>query len=401
MSTGLLQLIASSAIVTLVGLLLVAGLREQLASEFAISWALAVAALAIVIPEQLSQYTLDVTRLHFAPFRFFLVALVKNLGAVLLGLLFLIRFEMGVFGLLLGQALAAALAVPVGLLLIRRDLTLKVDRSVATKVFTYGYPFIFAAAAYWVFGSVGNWMLGGLSTIEEVGLFAIGMKFAVVMTFIISAFAQAWSPYALRMYGEDPDYLQNWARIFSGWFFLLALAGFALALFAPEMMRILTPPAYWPAADVLAVGSTGLVFYGTVQMTILGISIAKRTILITYAAWMAAGAAILLNLLMIPRFGAVGAALATMAAYLVLTSAMLFWTQRLHPMPLQYGKLGYSLGIVAASLAWTATVGTAQVGPGLFMLKIAIVLAAVAGAFLVGVLDRRLYRLLLRRRAAA
>lgn len=400
-STGLLQLTITAGLATLVGFVLATMLRDELANSLGISWTLALVALAIVLPEQLSQYLLDSVRLHFAPLKFCLIALVKNFGAVLLGLLFLIQFDMGVLGLLLGQALAAMLAVPVGLLMVRRDLTLRVDRAVAAKVFRYGYPFVFAAAAYWVFGSMGNWMLGALSSIEQVGLFAIGLKFAAVMTFIISAFAQAWSPFALRMYGQDPDYLANWSRIFSGWFFLLALAGFTLALFAPEMMRILTPEPYWPAADILAIGSVGLVLYGTVQMTVLGISIAKRTVLITYAAWMAAGTAVLLDLILIPPLGAVGAAIAALAAYAVLTSTMLYWTQRLHPMPLEYRKLGYGVAVVAASLGWTGLVGTAQVGPELFMLKIVMILLAVGGAFLVGILDRRLYRLLLRRRAAA
>lgn len=400
-STGLAQLLASALMVSGIAILAVLALRPTLGGDLGIAPALAFAAVAIVLPEQLSQYLLDAARLQFAPLKFFVIALVKNLGAVLLGLLFLIRFEMGVLGIVLGTVAAGWLAVPVGVLMVRRDLTPRIDWQVAARVFRYGYPFVLAGAAYWVFGSVGNWMLGALGTVEQVGLFAVGMKFAVVMTFLITAFAQAWSPFALRMYGEDPDYLRNWARIFSGWFFLLALAGLGLALFAPEMMRILTPPEYWPAASVLAIAAVGLVFYGTVQMTVLGVSIAKRTILINYAAWMAAATAVLLNLLLIPRFGAPGAAAATLTANLVLTSSLLFWTQRLHPMPLEKAKLGYCVALVVLALAAGTLSARTETGLLAFAVKSAILLAAIAGAFAAGILDKGLYRLFRRTRSPA
>jgi O-antigen/teichoic acid export membrane protein len=216
------------------------------------------------------------------------------------------------------------------------------------------------------------------------------------MSFIIMAFAQAWSPFALRMYGEDPNYLHNWSRVFSGWFFALALAGLGLALFAPEMMRILTPPEYWPAARILALASIGLVFYGTVQLTVLGISIAKRTVLITYGAWMAAGANILLNLALIPWLGALGAAIANLLSYVVLTGAFLFWSQKLHPMPLERAKLFYSLIVVGFAVAAVAAMDLIGIGVVPFLVKGAILVAAIVGAFAFGILDRRLYQLVLR-----
>ncbi|HEY0327416.1 MAG TPA: polysaccharide biosynthesis C-terminal domain-containing protein [Allosphingosinicella sp.] len=400
-STGLFQLIASAGLVTAVALAAGFAFRDEIAASWGIEFILVVAAVAIVLPEQLAQYCLDSVRLHFAPLKFFFIALIKNLGAVLLGLVLLVQFDFGVLGLLMGVSVAAALAVPVGLLLLRRDLTLRIASDVAGKVLSYGYPFVFAAAAYWVFGSMGHWLLSAFTDIEQVGIYAIGMRFALVIGFVITAFAQAWSPFALRMYGEDPDYLANWSRVFSLWFFVLALIGLALALFAPEMMRVLTPPQYWAAAPVLAVASVAQVFYGTVQLTVLGISVAKRTILLTYAAWIAAAANVAVNLALIPLLGPVGSAIATLVAYLVLTSLFLFWSQRLHPMPLELSKLAYSLGIVVLALGAATVLNRLEVGAALFIAKCLLLLLVAGGAFAAGILDRRHFDPLLRRRAAA
>ena len=120
-STGLVQLAVSGLLVTGVGLLVLAGLGSDWVTDLGLSRTLLLVTLALVLPEQLSQYLLDSVRLHFSPAKFFLIALVKNLGGVLLGLLFLIWFDLGVLGVVLGILVAAILAVPVGLVLLRDD----------------------------------------------------------------------------------------------------------------------------------------------------------------------------------------------------------------------------------------------------------------------------------------
>jgi O-antigen/teichoic acid export membrane protein len=399
-STGLAQLLASGLLAVGIALLILSGLREEIRLSYGIEWALLLIVLLTVLPEQIGQYCLDAVRLQFAPFKFFAIALVKNLLGVLIGLWLLIRWEMGVAGILLGTLIGAAASVPIGLVMIRRDLTFRVDPAVARKLVHFGYPFVLAGAAYWVFGSMDRWMLIELSDVVQVGLFSIGMKFAVVISFVISAFAQAWSPFAMRMYGEDPNYRLNFARIFSGWFFLLAFIGLGLSLFATEVMVLLTPREYWGAAPVLSVAAAGVAMYGTVQITVLGISLERRTILLTYGAWLAAAANVILNLLLVPRLGAMGAAVSTFAAYFLLTGSFLFWSQRLHPIPLERVKLGFSLALIGVSIGGGLVLAPLGIGLLPMAIKATILLAALGGAFLAGIVDKNLYRQILMPRGA-
>ena len=387
-STGLFQLCLTGLAVTAAAFLLLYNLRDGIQAAYRVEWLLVVLALLTVLPEQLAQYTLDAVRLQFQPLRFCAIAMVKNLFGVLLGLWFLLGWDMGIAGLLLGPLLAAVAAVPLGLLMIKGNLALRFDAAVARKVFHYGYPFVFAGAAYWVFGSMDRWMLAELSDVVQVGLFSMGFKLAGVLTFVISAFSQAWSPFAFRMHRDDPAYRENYSRILSAWFFLLALTALGIALFAPEAMMLLTPPEYWPAIPVVALGAAGLAVYGTTQVTVLGISLEKRTILLTYGAWIAAFANVLLNLFLIPRFGATGAALSTFLSYAVLTATFLFWSQRLHPIPLERGKLAYSGATVIVTAASVLLLGATGISAALIAAKLAFLAAAMAGAYWVGIVDR-------------
>lgn len=389
-SSGLAQLLLTGAVVVGMSLLILLGLREDVAAAYCIAWPLVLIALLTVLPDQVAQYCLDTLRLQFAPLGFVLVASVKNLLGVLLGLWFLLGRDMGVAGLLLGPLLAAAAAAPLGLVLIRRDLVARIDPAVVRQVFHFGYPYVLAGAAYWVFGSMDRWMLIELADVEQVGLFSIAFKFAAVLTFLISAFGQAWSPVAYRMAAEEPRYREYFARILSLWFFALASLGLALALFAPEIMRLLTPSEYWPATPMLALAAAGVALYGTTLITAMGISLEKRTMLLSAAAWAAALVNLAVNFVLIPRFGGVGAAVATLLSYAVLTGAMLYWSQRLHPLPLEWGKLAFGGAVLA--LALVAAAAPAAEGMAGIALRLALLGAVAAAAVPAGLVSRSLLR---------
>jgi O-antigen/teichoic acid export membrane protein len=389
-SAGLFQLLAWGAFVVIMAILLLHPAAERLRADYGIEWTVLMLALAWTLPDQLLQFTLDAIRLHFTPFRFLLVAFAKSLLGVGLGLWLVLVMDWGLHGLFFGMLIGSLAPIPLALWFIRRDLVPRWDRRVARQLFAFGFPFLFTGLAYWLFTSLDRWMLAELSTGEEVGLYSAASKYAAVITFVITAFAQAWSPFAIKLMRDDPDYRSHYGRIFSLWFFLLAIVGLGIALFAPEGLMLLTPREYWPAAQVLPALAVGLVLFGTTQITALGISLRKRTAFLTYGAWIAAGTNIGLNLLLTPRYGALGAALASLASYAMLTSSFLYWSQRLHPIPLEKGKLLYSLLLVLAALACTRLDLMAPSVTGT-LTKAALLLIACGGAFAAGILDRSLF----------
>jgi O-antigen/teichoic acid export membrane protein len=389
-SSGLAQLLLSGMLIVGGAFLILNGLRVGIEAAYGIAWPLVLMALLTVLPDQVAQYSLDSLRLQFASLKFICVAIVKNLLGVLLGLWFLLGWDMGVGGLLLGPLIAATAAAPLGLIMIRRDLVPRISAAVIRRVFHFGYPYVLAGAAYWVFGSMDRWMLIELSDVEQVGLFSIAFKLATALTFLIIAFGQAWSPIAYKMSADEPRYCEYFARVLSLWFFTLATLGLALALFAPEIMRLLTPAEYWPAAPILAIAAAGVVLYGTTLITAMGISLEKRTMLLSTGAWAAALANLAVNFVLIPRFGGVGAAIATFLSYGVLTGTLLYWSQRLHPLPIEWGKLAFCCLIVAMTLLAAAAPPVGGV-VGLIA-RLAILLVVLMAAVPVGLLSRDLYR---------
>jgi O-antigen/teichoic acid export membrane protein len=152
------------------------------------------------------------------------------------------------------------------------------------------------------------------------------------------------------------------------------------------------------AALVIALAFAGVAQAGYVVVAI-GIGRARKT----QFNWVVTGAAavvnVALNLALIPPYGMMGAALATVAAYTTMAVGMAWWSQRIYPVPYQWRR------VVTAALA---AVALAAIGKELDAGLAAVVVLVLAYPLTLGVLGftsaeerRRLGRLVARRRLPA
>jgi O-antigen/teichoic acid export membrane protein len=117
------------------------------------------------------------------------------------------------------------------------------------------------------------------------------------------------------MHSEDgPETFRIIARLYMG----LACAGIVgLTVLSPLLVKWLTAPEFhdaWPIVGLLAWQS---IFYGFYMVASVGIWKAEKTYLSIYLMSIAAIVGLLLNWLLVPAFGGVGAAIATAITYLV------------------------------------------------------------------------------------
>jgi O-antigen/teichoic acid export membrane protein len=343
-----------------------------------------VAALVLMVANQLNQYLLDVIRLHMAPWRFLVTSLFARVLTAFAGLGAVVALGWGIDGLLLAQLGVALLTIPVAIALVRKDVTLRLSRQAGSKLIGFGYPFIYAGIAFWLFSSMDRWMLAAMSSVEEVGIYSVAVRFSLLVMFLSTAFGQAWSPWAMKIRLERPDgYRAVYADVLITLASAVLIVGGGLALFAGELTSLL-PAEYAGAAMPLAVLSLGLVMQTTQQVTAVGISLEKQTYLFARLSWAAAAINFFLNILLIPAMGALGAALATAAAYLFLTSGYLHFTQQLHPLPISWRRLGVWFSLLTFVAIAAFQLQSQILSLHLILLKCAILLVcAVVGGLLV------------------
>jgi O-antigen/teichoic acid export membrane protein len=304
-----------------------------------------VSSIGLMFSGQLLQYVMDVLRLHFAPFKFLLLSFLYRILGLFLGIFVLIRLKKGIDGFLFVQMIVAYLVLPFGLWLIRKDITRKFDLHIwGKRLVIFGYPFIFAGMAYWLFGSMDRWMLAAMASVEETGIYSVAFRFSSIVLFVNMAFSQAWTPYAIKIKTEHPEtYRTFYVHILLIILFCMLIVGGGMALFSGELIGLFMPDDYVGSALPLSILCLGIVLQSTQQITALGIALEKKTFLFSRVAWLATFFNFLANWLLIPRFGAAGAAWATCISHFILTLGYLFFTQKLHPLPIPWGRLGWLL----------------------------------------------------------
>lgn len=357
-SSGFIAQVGFGILAVLVGALAIPFVMPLIQSaEWPLSWIALLAALLIMALSQWSQYALDVIRLHFAPWRFFTLALISRVVSMAFGIVAVVLLGLGIDGLLTAQVLVLMMVIPLALWLIRKDLQPKcIEYSRIKELVQFGYPFIFAGIAYWLFGSMDRWMLASMTSVEEVGIYSVAFRFASVIFFVSAAFGQAWSPIAIKIRADHPEkYQVIYGQVLLLLLFTMLVVGGGIALFSGEAISMIMPAEYHASALPLTILCFGIILQSTQQVTAIGISLEKKTYLFARLAWLTAVVNFIANCFLIPRFGAVGAAWATLIAYVVLTGSYLYYTQRLHPIVVQWLRLS-ALGFLGALVALVSVI---------------------------------------------
>lgn len=183
----------------------------------------------------------------------------------------------------------------------------------------------------------------------EVGVYQMGYTFGQGVKFALSAFEPAWQPFVYSQL-KSPDAPRTIARVVT-----YAWAGFAtlalgVAVFGRELLILMTPksPAFQAAAPLIPPVALAYLFHGAFLLTSIGIGVRKEARYYPIITTLTAASNIALNFALIPRYGTLGAAWATVVSYALMAGLGLMFSQRLYPIPFEWPRL---LRLCVAALA--------------------------------------------------
>jgi len=178
------------------------------------------------------------------------------------------------------------------------------------------WPQILTALAIMVYMKIDQIMLRELAGDREVGIYTAALRLSEVWYFVPTAVVASVFPSIIRVRETDrPLYYRRLLRLFSLMAAMSILLAIPIAAGSRFFITTLFGPQYAAAAPVLSVHiwSSLFVFWGVAQEPW---NVAEGFLRLTLARTVA-GAAINigLNLVLIPRYGSLGAAWATVVAY--------------------------------------------------------------------------------------
>jgi O-antigen/teichoic acid export membrane protein len=245
--------------------------------------------------------------------------------------------------------------VCLGLLLVYRDRVgpLAAWRGDISRVWSLlkdSWPFVASTVAVMIYLRIDMIMLGQLLDDESVGIYSVAVRITEMYYFIPAAIIASSFPAIMEAKRRSPEaYVATFDKLLKLLFLLALSCALPISVFSKTIIDVLFGPSYGKAASVLSVNTwAGLfVFAGMAGGRWFLAENLQR--LLVYRTALGACLNVLLNLVLIPQYGPVGAAWATLLSQAVScvfsnalnpTTRPLFWMQ--FRAMTRWGRFGYS-----------------------------------------------------------
>jgi O-antigen/teichoic acid export membrane protein len=293
---------------------------------------------AVIIPFFLATNIFkQLLRVDFSPLKFNAVAVgYAGLYTVLASILVVRMGIVGVFWAILAASVCCAC---IGWVLSRRLFSLVYSWRVLREMLDFCLPLIPVLLACWVLDFSDRYFLTKMSTLEQVGIYSVGARISSIIILCVASFQMAWAPYALSIQ-HRPDAREQYSQ--GLWCFLVAAltGGTAIVVFSRPILIVLAERRYFGAEQVVAFLVFAAVAYGAANILNMGLILTKRTVMTGGVFVVGAVLNLVLNYLLIPGFGMMGAAVATLISYLVAAALLYVFAQK-------YYRIDYRLKRIA------------------------------------------------------
>jgi O-antigen/teichoic acid export membrane protein len=322
----------------------------------------------------------------------YVVATLANVGITIAATVVLVVvFHKGPIGVLVGNFTGTLIVYGALLLYSRHALGLQFDRKLYRAMNRFGLPLVPSAVALWLTNFSDRFFLIKLTDAHEVGLYSIGVRVASALVLLLTAFRLAWPAFAYSI-DEDREAQRTYSFVLTYVVYVCCWIALALGLLAPWIVKLITTKPFYPAQNVVAPLAFGVAAFGGYVVVQIGTGRSRQT----RSNWLVTGVAaalnVALNFALIPPYGRMGAAIATVAAYTLLFVAMAWRAQRVFPVAYQWRRVATlavaSVGLTVVGKALDVPLGVAVA------LTLAFPLVLLLLGFYLPVERRRLRRLL-------
>jgi O-antigen/teichoic acid export membrane protein len=203
------------------------------------------------------------------------------------------------------------------------------------EMLKYATPLIPTSLAFWVLSSSAVYALQIFRSPAEIGLFQIGSSIAGGVALIVGAFQMAWGPFAFSILNK-PEAKDTYSAVLTIYTLVTCSLALLVALFAKEILMVLTTSQYFEAATVAGILAFHAILSGFTYISSIGISIVKKTSPMAVAVMMAALITPVFYFFLIPLLGKEGAALSNLIGYIIVPVILFYKSQKLYKIPYRF-----------------------------------------------------------------
>lgn len=265
----------------------------------------------------------------------------KMLANMSMVLIFVVGFEMGWEGQLIGQAIATIIfaLISFGIVYRRGYMFFQIDKEYIADALKFGIPLIPHALSGWLRTGIDRIFLTMLISTSATGMYAVGHQLGMVVGVVVMAFNQAYGPYLYEKLTDieekDKKKLVKFTYIY---FILVLLFAGVLSLIMPWFIVYFLNEKYVDSSKFVPWIAFGYAFQGMYLMIMNYIFYAKKTHVLAIVTFSVGLLHVLISYILIKVNGSIGAAQATSISFFMLFISVWILSAKIYSMPWKFWR---------------------------------------------------------------
>jgi O-antigen/teichoic acid export membrane protein len=286
----------------------------------------------------------DLLRWQLKPMKHALASIAYSLTGAAVGAMAVAFLHAGVVGMLAGQIAGAIVGVFITL---RNGSALhwhwEFNRDKWKEMAKYSAPQVISSCTAYFALYVDRLFIKENLSLDEVGIYGVGARLASLVALLMVGFQSGYIPIVFHNHAA-PETPPQMERVFR--YFLVAAIAVVLFLsgFSGELLKLLTTERYFNAWHTIPVLATGMLL-ANMYIFAPGIFISRRTLIVAGINVGALCLTIAGNFLLLPRFGAMGAAFAVLITSTTVFLVYVYFNARFYPIPFAWRRIALAVAV--------------------------------------------------------
>lgn len=382
---GALGLTSAVSVLGMIALILLRGVGAKLIFGDS-QYALALGIFAVnLVSRPLADTGMLYLQMHSRSRLFLGISVATLLLQVALNVLLVVVWREGVLGVVLSGVISSVVLGAGLTLYVAACEAPAFDWSMTRKMLQFCWPLWISGLAGLYIGSAGGIYLRVLDNLSAVGRLELALRFAVVVGMVIwTPFSQHWMPMSYQ-YFKEADGARKFQVAFIGIAVALFLGGLGISIFAQPVIKLMATKPFYAAAAVVPVLTFGFVLNNLRGFFNFSFLATGHTKVSSVCQYVTAAIVTVAYLLLVPRYGLMGAAAAQCFAFAASFVYTRFVSRRYYDPGFSLASVGiFSLVSIAAYLCANVFLPTQPLAIEM-LLKLVIWLVAAAVLSTLGV----------------
>jgi O-antigen/teichoic acid export membrane protein len=272
---------------------------------------------------------------------FFLATMILSvLSNFAITFILLTKFKLGINAPLWGVLISNLVAFVILLFSQLQFLTTELEKKYFKSILNFGLQASVAGLLFYILEWVDRLIMKDLLTLSQVGIYSLGYRLGAILNIVvILPFSLIWAP--MRMQYANNANSEDFTSKFISYYTIIGVAVVLFSmLFGEEIMSLFFKNKdYSNASRIFPIIMFALLFYGYQGILDFGIYYYKKIYYYIIISALAIGINVVLNYVLIPIFGYMGAACVTLITYVFTSLTIYLVSNKLFPMKIEWRRV--------------------------------------------------------------